>query len=138
MATNPPHRPTVYQDDYCEAVTEWLSEGKTLASFAKHVGVNSVTIWRWHETIPEFCNAIKSGREIANKIYSEQFLLDNLEKQSLNNVMAILYCRNVLKIETKDKADNSATDKLADALKSVVTTYALPDNGRHNVDKTTA
>ena len=128
---------TLYKHEYCDAVIVWLSNGKTLASFAEHVGVNRVCLWGWKEKHEAFDNAIKKGREIATALHSEQFLLDNIEKQSLNNVMAILYCRNVLKIETKDKADTSATDKLADALKSVVTTYALPDNGRLNVDKAT-
>ena len=128
---------TLYKHEYCDAVIDWLSNGKTLASFAEHVGVNRVCLWGWKEKHQAFDNAIKKGREIATALHSEQFLLDNIEKQSLNNVMAILYCRNVLKIETKDKADTSATDKLADALKSVVTTYALPDNGRLNVDKAT-
>ena len=136
MATNPPHRPTVYKDDYCDMVTEWLAEGKTLADFADSIGVHRVTLWDWTKAHTDFGNAVKKGREIASNIHAEKYLLANIENQNLNNVVAVHYFRNVLKLKTRDDPDNSATDKLADALKSVVTTYALPDNGRLNVDKT--
>lgn len=97
-------RPTNYKDEYDEQVTEWLAVGKTLASFAEKIGVSYVSIWDWAQAHDNFSYAIKKGREIASKIYAEKFLIDNIENQNINNVIAILYCRNVLKIKTKDDA----------------------------------
>lgn len=130
------HGLSTYNPDYCDMVTAWLAEGKTLAGFADKIDVNRVTLWDWTKAHVSFDNAVKKGREIASNIHAEKYLLDNIENQNLNNVVAVHYFRNVLKLKTRDDADTSATDKLADALKSVVTTYALPDNGRLNVDKT--
>jgi hypothetical protein len=96
------HRQSTYKAEYDEQVTEWLAEGKTFYSFGQTIGVSTSTLYYWQNDYPSFSHAIKKGREIANKIYSEQFLFDRLENQRMNNVVAILYCRNVLGIKTKD------------------------------------
>ena len=121
-----------YKPEYDEQVIEWLAEGKTLSNFAKSIGVNNSTVWRWSKVENSFCNAIKEGREIAKNVHSEQFLMDNLENQKLNNVVTILYCRNVLNIKTKDdnKQDNDM-DALKEAIGSqVIKQFILPKNGR--------
>lgn len=94
-------RQSDYKPEYDDMVLEWLAEGNTLRSFAVNIGVSSATLYNWREN-QSFLDAIKKGRKVAHEIYAEQFLYDNLENQKVNNVMAILYCRNVLGIKTKD------------------------------------
>jgi hypothetical protein len=109
-------RQSDYKFEYDEQVVEWLAEGKTLASFAKKIGVNNSTLWRWSKIEPTFCNAIKDGHEIATNIHAPQFMLDAVRDSTVQSVPFVMYCRNVLKLKTKDESapalptDSSAND----------------------------
>ena len=118
-------RKSDYKLEYDEQVIEWLAEGKTFASFGKELGVSNSTIYEWKDVNPSFSEAIKRGREIAKDVHSEQFLVDNLENQKLNNVVTVLYCRNVLGIKTKD---DSNLEDLAKALNSLTITRKIIDD----------
>jgi hypothetical protein len=118
-------RQSDYKPEYDAQVIEWLAEGKTLVNFAKSIGVNNSTVWRWSKEESSFCNAIKEGRDIAKDVHSEQFLVDNLENQKLNNVVTVLYCRNVLGIKTKD---DSNLEDLTKALNSLTITRKIIDD----------
>lgn len=95
-------RPTDYKQEYDSQVTEWLAEGKTLADFAELIDVTYVTIWNWEQNHESFFNAIKKGREIAQKIYTEKFLKSAIRDDKIQPVPFVMYCRNVLRLKTKD------------------------------------
>lgn len=51
-----------YKKQYCKDIVKWLSEGKTLASFAKSVGVSAQRIYDWEKSHPEFKEALAVAR----------------------------------------------------------------------------
>lgn len=95
-------RPTDYKEEYDERVTEWLAEGNTLADFAESVGVSYATIWNWGKTHESFFDSVKKGREIAQEIFTEKFLKSALRDVRIQPVPFVMYCRNVLRLKTKD------------------------------------
>lgn len=125
---NPPHRPTKYKPEYDDMVVDWLADGKTLQSFGEHIGASNATLYNWQKN-QSFLDAIKKGRKIAHEIYSEQFLYDKLENQKINNVITILYCRNVLNIKTKD---DSNIEDLTKALQNLTIQRKVIDDASGN------
>lgn len=60
-------RPTSYRAEYAEQAFKLCQLGATDAELAGFFKVNTVTIWRWQSAQPEFCNALKRGKEAADE-----------------------------------------------------------------------
>lgn len=97
---------TKYKKQYDEMVLNWLSKGETLADFAIKIGVNNVTIYRWKNEHESFCKSVKEGQEISREINAEKFLKDAVRDNAVQSVPFVMYCRNVLKLKTKDENKN--------------------------------
>lgn len=129
---------TTYKPEYCQELLNFFDahDNATIKKFCQINQIPSSTFYDWLDTYPE----LSESREKAFRIRRETFLDDlgdlivTNKDIKVNSFPLALIARRY-GIKTKDDADNSATDKLADALKSVVTTYSLPDNGRLNADK---
>ena len=139
MAVNPPHRPSTYRIEYCQALINYYktTHKPTIEDFCHTNDICIATFYNWVKTYPELLEA----KEICWELRRETFLNEveqmiETGKDTKINAFPLALIARRYGIKTKDDADTSATDKLVDALKSVVTTYALPDNGRLNVDKT--
>jgi hypothetical protein len=59
-------RPTVYRPEYAEMARNACAIGATNATLAERFGVSRTTIDNWIARIPDFSNAVKRGREIAD------------------------------------------------------------------------
>ena len=63
----PPGRPTDFKSEFIEQAQKLAFLGATEIQLADFFDVNESTIWRWKQTYPDFCNAIKVGKEIADQ-----------------------------------------------------------------------
>lgn len=94
-------RPTKYKPEYANQVRDWLSNGKTLYAFGVHKGVCTKTIYEWRDANPDFLQAITDGKALALE-WGQQFVVDALRDNTVQSVPFIMYCRNFLKLKTKD------------------------------------
>ena len=62
----PRGRPPKYRPEFAERVTDLCLLGATNEELAKVFGVDDATIYRWLDTIPDFRETIKQGRELAD------------------------------------------------------------------------
>ncbi len=56
-------RPTAYKQEYAEQARKLCQLGATDIELADFLGVDTATIYRWRNTIPEFCEAVKVGKD---------------------------------------------------------------------------
>lgn len=94
-------RPTKYKQEYADQVRDWLANGKTLYAFGVEKGVGTRTLYEWRDSNPDFLQAIKDGRELAIE-WGHQFVADAVRDNTIQSVPFIMYCRNFLKLKTKD------------------------------------
>lgn len=59
-------RPTSYKPEYAKQAEKLCLLGATDAELADFFEVTTVTIWRWQSAHPEFCNALKAGKDEAD------------------------------------------------------------------------
>jgi len=62
----PAGRPTDYCDDYARQVVKLSELGATDQEIADFFDVHVSTIHRWKHVHPEFCDALKIGKEVAD------------------------------------------------------------------------
>lgn len=60
-------RPTEYQEAYATQAAKLCQLGATDDELADFFNVHRATIYRWKHEFPEFCDAVKSGKEIADE-----------------------------------------------------------------------
>lgn len=65
--TASPGRPTLYREEYAEQAEKLCRLGATDIELADFFEVDRVTIWRWSQVHPEFCNALKAGKEASDE-----------------------------------------------------------------------
>ena len=63
---NFPGRPTNYKPEYCELALNQCLLGATNEQLGAFFGVTGRTIGNWITTIPEFADAVRSGRDVAD------------------------------------------------------------------------
>jgi hypothetical protein len=63
---NPGGRPSKYRDDYPEQARKLFDRGFTDLEVADQFGVGRTTLYRWQIEHPEFRNALKAGKELAD------------------------------------------------------------------------
>jgi len=62
----PAGRPTLYRSEYAEIARKACTEGATNATLATRLAVARGTVDNWIATIPEFGEAVRKGRAIAD------------------------------------------------------------------------
>jgi hypothetical protein len=60
-------RPTKYKAEYARMAEKHCALGATDIELADLLQVDRVTIWRWSQQHPTFCNALKAGKEAADE-----------------------------------------------------------------------
>jgi hypothetical protein len=60
-------RPTKYKPEMAAQAEKLCALGATDADIADFFGVNIVTVHRWKSVHPEFCNALKVAKEVADQ-----------------------------------------------------------------------
>ena len=59
-------RPSSYKPEYAGQAEKLCRLGATDVELADFFGVERTTIWRWTNQFPEFCNALKTGKDAAD------------------------------------------------------------------------
>src|SRR5262249_32205717 len=65
-AAMPAGRPTLYQSEFVEIARQACAEGATNLALATRLGVARGTIDNWIATVPEFGEAVRQGRVVAD------------------------------------------------------------------------
>ena len=65
MEANKVGRPTDYRPEHCELVIQLGQEGKSHAQISAALGVSRQTLYDWQAAHPEFLDAIKYARDLA-------------------------------------------------------------------------
>ena len=60
-------RPSDFKDEFIEQATKLCKLGATDAELADFFEVSVRTIYRWAAKIPEFCHALKAGKDVADE-----------------------------------------------------------------------
>lgn len=60
-------RPTDYQEVYAAQAEKLCQLGATDEEIADFFGVQARTVYRWKHQFPEFCQALKAGKEVADE-----------------------------------------------------------------------
>lgn len=60
-------RPTLFREEYIEQAKKLCALGATDDEMADFFGVNRSTFYRWKLDYPEFCDSIKSAKDIADE-----------------------------------------------------------------------
>lgn len=67
----PAGRPSKYKPEYVEQARNYCALGATDAEIAKFLDVNEATVNRWKTRYPEFCEALKDGKMVADAAVTE-------------------------------------------------------------------
>lgn len=57
-------RPTAYKPEFAKQAEKLCSLGATDIEVADFFGVNVATVYRWKHSQPEFCEALKAGKDV--------------------------------------------------------------------------
>lgn len=60
-------RPSGYDPKYVIEVAQWCCDGATDEEVASNLGITTRTLYRWKLQYPEFCQALKAGKENADE-----------------------------------------------------------------------
>jgi len=63
----PAGRPSSYKEEYAEQAAKLCKLGATDIELADFFGVSDRTIYRWQSQFPEFCQALKAGKESSDE-----------------------------------------------------------------------
>lgn len=66
-------RPTAYKPQYAKQAAKLAELGATDIELAQFFEVNTLTIYRWRHTHPEFCKAVRTGKEFADERVERSF-----------------------------------------------------------------
>jgi hypothetical protein len=62
----PVGRPTDYRTEFCEIAANLCAKGATDFEVAQELGVHVATLYRWKASHPEFCEALRVGKDLAD------------------------------------------------------------------------
>lgn len=60
-------RPTSYRPEFCQEAEQLCANGATDEEIAEALEVSTRTIYRWKAEFPEFCQALKTGKDVADE-----------------------------------------------------------------------
>jgi hypothetical protein len=60
-------RPSLYRPEFCQKAADLCANGATDAELAQSFEVSARTIYRWQNEHPEFSQALKAGKEVADE-----------------------------------------------------------------------
>lgn len=134
----PAGRPSDYRPEYAEQAAKLCALGATDDEMADFFGIHRATLYRWKLDYPEFCDAIKAAKEVADERverslyqkatgydYSEQQAIKVKRKQHVEDVevvevrkhspadttAAIFWLKNRRKEQWRDKQEHEHTGK---------------------------
>lgn len=122
-------RPPKYRPEFAKQVTNYCLLGATNAELASAFGVDERTINRWLVTKPEFCQAVKEGREVA-----DANVANSLYRKALNGdtAAAFIWLKNRRPDLWRDKKEVEATQ---DVRHSGKVEHVLSDEARRWINE---
>jgi hypothetical protein len=60
-------RPTDYREEFCEEARKLCENGATDVEVADGLEISVATLYRWKGKFPQFCEALKAGKSIADE-----------------------------------------------------------------------
>jgi len=83
-------RPTSYRDEYAKQAEELCQLGATDDELADFFEVHRATIYRWKLDYPDFCDALKTGKNLADErversLYQKATGYDVTEEQAVKH-----------------------------------------------------
>ncbi len=96
-------RPTDYDSAKCESVLEYGRQGKSITWMAAEIGVAKSTLYLWADVYPEFSDALKRARDLAQQWW-EDAGQNNLLTPGFN---ASVYGKSMAARFPEDWRDNS-------------------------------
>ena len=120
-------RPTLYKEEYCEALVNHMASGLSFESFAGLVRVNKDTIYQWKKKNPEFAEAYKKG-QMVSQLFFEKIGIQALheEPKEFNTGLWIFFMKARFKWN-----DKPAVEALTEQIKAV--TIDLPTAKKQQV-----
>lgn len=114
-------RPTKYKPEYVQEFIDYFSEApykvvnnmkiandfRTIASFARKIGVNKDTLHEWRKVHPEFSDAYKLAEQ-----YQEEYLSTNGTLGLINPAFSIFTAKNVINWRDKKEISGDAEKPL--------------------------
>lgn len=84
----PAGRPTDYRPEYAEQARKLCELGATDDEIADFFGIHRATVYRWKYDHPEFCDAINTGKSVADErversLYQKATGYDYTEEQAV-------------------------------------------------------
>lgn len=153
-------RPSEFKEEFVEQARKLCELGATDDEMADFFGVHRVTLYRWKLEYPEFCNAIKSAKEIADErversLYQKATGYDVTEEEAVkvkreqykeevevvevrkhvpaDTTAAIFWLKNRRKDEWRDKQEVEQKLTADDTIAGLLERIAL--NGKRISDK---
>ncbi len=141
MSSQKDGRPSTYASDYVEQAAKLCALGATDDEMADFFGVHRSTLYRWKLEHPDFCDAIKAGKAIADdrverSLYQKATGFDYTEEQAIkvkvgqheekveivevrrhapaDTTAAIFWMKNRKPEDWRDKTEVQVTHSLAD------------------------
>ena len=67
----PRGRPSGYKPEFAAQAEKLCKLGATDNEIGQFFEVSVVTVWRWKNSFPDFCSALKRGKEIADELVEQ-------------------------------------------------------------------
>ena len=153
----PAGRPSKYDPKYVEQAEKLCLLGATEAEVADFFKVDVVTIYRWKVAHPEFCNALKVGKEAADnrveqslyhralgyshkavKIFNDQgapLEVEYTEHYPPDTTACIFWLKNRRRDSWRDRHDHELTGKDGGPIQSLLQSVqgaSVPVNTEHS------
>jgi hypothetical protein len=59
-------RPSKYRPEFATQAKQFAKLGATDAEISRFLEIDTATLWRWKAAHPDFCNALKAGKDVAD------------------------------------------------------------------------
>jgi hypothetical protein len=92
LAKHPGGRPSEYRAEYCQAVIDWMAQGKSITKFAGSIRQTKKTIYNWIEQYPEFSHAVEVGRAARPIPWEDKLLVAQKGAEAAATIFALKNC----------------------------------------------
>lgn len=106
MAKHAGGRPSKFKPEYCEAIIDFMSNGRSAVAFAHSIGVCRDTITEWVKVHPEFSLSFKRASQAAQSYYEDVLTRGmNGEIKNFNVVACIFAMKNRFGADWREKQE---------------------------------
>lgn len=122
----PAGRPTKFKPEYCQALIEYMKEGRSYETFGCTINVNTDTLYNWERLFPEFSEAKKVAMQYSRRWWEDVGRAGATGKLPGFNAAAFIFTMknrfkwaDVQKVEVTESQDEEVKELMED-LKSAL------------------